>query len=178
MAYPLCGLDGGPTPKTHTFLPALITGPLTDTWRPNTLPNGTFKHVAHIVAHIGAGMMAGKPPALANVMVSPLGVVTRQSTAVLAAKGTRVIYALQIIRHHVTDELSVAWIASHVSRRTLERAFQADLGRGVYQEIQRRLETACGLLRQTPQRIRNIADALNFSSHQYFCQAFRTAFGK
>lgn len=81
---------------------------------------------------------------------------------------------------NITQDLSVNQIASHVgvNRRSLERAFRRDLGRGINQEYQRRrLEKAGQLLIQTDLSIADVSTALGFNAHTYFCRVFREAYG-
>lgn len=112
--------------------------------------------------------------------IQPVGVVTRKSTDVLAVSNPNVVAALRYIWDHITEDLSVDQIAERVgvSRRTLERAFKAELGRGINQELQRRrMDRARDLVVQTDLRIADIAAALGFNSHTYFGQMFRAAYG-
>jgi LacI family transcriptional regulator len=124
--------------------------------------------------------MAGESLDSTTVEVRPRGVVTRRSTDVLAAGDDNVVRALRFMWNHIDEDLSVDQIARavDVSRRTLERAFERELGRGVFAEFQRRrLDRACEMLIQTDLTIAEVAGALGFSSQNYFGQVFRKAFG-
>jgi len=75
---------------------------------------------------------------------------------------------------------SVDRIADHagVTRRTLERAFQKNIGRGVNAEFQRRrLERARDLLIQGDLPVTRIAVMLGYSAPSQFGRAFRLAYG-
>lgn len=125
-------------------------------------------------------LMEGGKPDETTVTVPPLGIVCRQSTDSLAASDPRVVRALRYMWDHVTESLSVEDIAERlgISRRTLEKAFRCDLGRGINAEFQRRrLEKACELLLKTDLRIAEIAAALGFSGLKYFGEAFQNAYG-
>ncbi len=125
-------------------------------------------------------LMQGQALEETTVQLPPLGVVTRQSTDVLAASDPFVVEALRFIRDNVERSLSVDQIASHVgaSRRTLERGFKRELGRGINQELQRRrLEKARQLLDQTEMQIGQISSMLCFESRHYFTRFFRRSFG-
>jgi LacI family transcriptional regulator len=125
-------------------------------------------------------LMAGQAVAQSTVKIPPAGVITRPSTDVLAASDPFVVQALRYMWDHVADDLSVDQIAQHVgtSRRSLEKAFKNDLGRGINAEFQRRrLDRACELLLNTDLRIGEVAASLNFSSQKYFCEAFGKAYG-
>lgn len=124
-------------------------------------------------------VMAGKTPAQNTIMIPPQTVVTRDSTDVLAATDMRVIKALRFMWEHVNEDLSVDQIAQHVgvSRRALEYAFKKDVQRGINEEFQRRrLEKARELIISSNLPIAEIAKAMSYSSHSYFCQIFKSAF--
>jgi LacI family transcriptional regulator len=124
-------------------------------------------------------LMEGKPVDPPCVQVPPRGVVTRQSTDVLAATDPRVVNALRFMWDHIHEDLSVDQIARHVgvTRRTLERAFSRDLSRGVREEFQRRrLDKARELIIQTDLPIARIAEALSFRSVTYLGRVFRETY--
>lgn len=125
-------------------------------------------------------LVAGQSLDQTTVMMPPITVVARQSTDVVAASDPHVVKALGFMWDHLGHDLSVAHIAHHagVSRRTLEKLFKRDLGRGINQEYQRRrLDKACDLLRLTSLPIRDIAGALGYSHLSVFTKAFRAAYG-
>lgn len=139
-----------------------------------------WKRILDTAATMLTRLLAGRPVDPTTVMVPPLGVVTRRSTDVLAATDPNVVRALRYIWDHITENPSVEQIARHVrmSRRSLERAFERELGRGIFAEFQRRrLEKAQQMLLQTDLRVSDISTALGYSSPNYFCQAYRKAFG-
>ena len=125
-------------------------------------------------------LMEGRPLEQTTIRIPPRGIVTRQSTDVLATTNPHVARALRFMWEHVNENLSVDQIADHtgVSRRSLQRAFTSALGRGISQELKRRrLERARELLTVTDLRIARIAELLGFSSQKYFCEAFHAANG-
>ena len=124
--------------------------------------------------------MAGESIAETTVVIPPKGIVTRESTDVLATSNPIVAQALRYMWDHLALNLSVDDIAKAVgvSRRKLERAFQQDLGRGVNQELlRRRLGRSCELLRTTRMPIAELAPVLGFGSKDYFQRAFRKTMG-
>ncbi|MBI1337153.1 MAG: helix-turn-helix domain-containing protein [Phycisphaera sp.] len=124
--------------------------------------------------------MEGKPIDRTCVQVPPLGVVTRPSTDVLAVSDPNVVKALRYMWDHIDRDLTVEKVVEHVliSRRSLERAFERELGRGIFAEFQRRrLDRACEMLNQTDLRIAQVSAALGFSSQNYFSQVFKRSFG-
>jgi LacI family transcriptional regulator len=127
-----------------------------------------------------ARLMEGRALEQTTIRILPLGVVSRQTTDTVASSDPYVSKALRFIWDHIDQDLSVDQIADHVgvARRTLERAFQRDLGRGINQEFRRRqMDRARELMLQTDLRIGDIAAMLSFSSTAAFCRLFRTTFG-
>jgi LacI family transcriptional regulator len=106
--------------------------------------------------------------------VPPIGVVTRQSTDVLAVDDSDVAVALRHIRQHAIDGLSVKELldAVPVNRRTLERRFVAVLGHTPLEEIRRvRLERAKTLL-QTDLPVYEVARRSGFATPEYMATSF------
>lgn len=139
-----------------------------------------WDRIADTAADMLVRLMDARPVDAPSVLIPPRGIITRRSTDVLAATDPLVVRALRYIWDHIAEDLTVDQIARHVgvSRRTLERSFQHDLGRGIYEEFKRRrLDKARELLVQSDLPIAQVASALNFSSHTYFGQLFRAAYG-
>lgn len=124
-----------------------------------------------------ARWIAGEAPKENVVHVAPRGIDIRQSTDNLASPNPTVAEALRFMWDHVHEDLSVTQIARHVGvhRRTLEKAFQQHLQRGINQEFQRRrLEKAAEMIVQSDHSIREIAASMSYSSSSQFIRAFRT----
>jgi AraC-like DNA-binding protein len=89
--------------------------------------------------------------------------------------------AVSLIHQQATDpSFNVTALARQMgcSREYLCRQFQHALGVSPSQALtQRRLDMACGLLRQTSEKLENVATACGFSSANYFCRTFRQHFG-
>ncbi len=127
-----------------------------------------------------AELMAGNPPPGATVFVAPGGIVARESTDVLATTNPAVRQALRLLWGRYDEDLSVDEIADAVGvrRRSLERCFRQELGRGVAAELNRwRLERCAELLRETPLTVTEIAPRVGFHSKEYLHAAFRRAYG-
>jgi len=125
-------------------------------------------------------LMAGEAASPAPVMIPPARVVARRSTEVLAVSDPAVARALRFMWDHLEQSLSVDNIAAEVgmSRRSLERAFRRELGRGVNAELRRRrLERCCELLKTTDTLIVDLAPLVGFRSADYLHAAFRRAYG-
>ena len=125
-------------------------------------------------------LMDGEPAPEEPILVAPTGVVTRQSTDVLALADVDAARALRYMWDHLAEPLQVADIAEAVglSRRKLERQFRTHLRRGVAEElIRKRLERACELLVQTQTPVKVIAEQVGFTSEKWFFVTFRKQMG-
>jgi LacI family transcriptional regulator len=114
------------------------------------------------------------------VLIAPHGVVSRQSTDVLAIDDPSVVRALRYIRTHAHHGIVVEDILREVpiSRRSLEIQFRSYLGRSPAEEIRRvRLERGRQLLGRRELSITEIALACGFSNATRFGVAFRKSFG-
>jgi len=111
--------------------------------------------------------------------ISPLGVVVRQSTDVIAVDDPQLVSIVRFIRNNALQGIHVAEVARQfdISRRTLERRFRQHFGRTVDQEITSlRLEHAKFLLRETQLPIAEIGEQTGFDPH-YFTKAFHRIVG-
>lgn len=137
---------------------------------PNFLAQG--RAAARLLERLMDGQNAPAEP----VLIPPTGIVTRQSTDVLALPDVDTARALRYMWTHLLEPLNVRKVAeaAAVSRRKLERHFQAYLGRTVNEELNRkRIERGCDLLRGTDLPVGEIARQVGFSSSAYFCVVFR-----
>lgn len=93
----------------------------------------------------------------------------------------RIADAVSLIQQQALDPLfNVQSLASQMqcSREYLSRQFRHALGVSPSEAIiARRLETACTLMRQSQDKLVNIAHASGFSSANYFCRTFRQHYG-
>jgi len=125
-------------------------------------------------------LMDAEPAPAEPILIPPTGVVTRQSTDVLALPDVDTARALRYMWEHLAEPLRVNDIAGAVavSRRKLERHFRKYLGRSVTEELTRkRIERSCELLRTTKLTGRNIARRVGFDTQTYFGRIFRKAMG-
>jgi len=124
--------------------------------------------------------MAGKPGPKAAVSVAPTEIVVRDSSDVLATTDPSVARAVRFLWDHCAENVGVDEVASAVGipRRTLERAFHEQLGRGVNAELhRRRLERCCELLKTTKLSVTDLAPLAGFRSTHYLHVSFRRAYG-
>ncbi|MEO1615397.1 MAG: DNA-binding transcriptional regulator [Planctomycetota bacterium] len=126
-------------------------------------------------------MMAGQDVPPDGHLIDPLGVMTRQSTDVLAIDDSDVAIALQFIRENhwrgidVSDVLAV----SSLSRRVLDKRFRATIGRTPHQEIMRlRLDRVKRMLVETELPVAEIAGRCGFENPEYMPVVFRRETGQ
>lgn len=121
-------------------------------------------------------MMAGEKVADEKLITKPLGIVTRQSTDVLAIDDQPIAAALRYIREHANENIRVSEVLRVVpmSRRVFERRFQKAIGRTPHQEIQRvRTRRIEQLLSETDLSICKIADLCGFEHAEYMAAVFK-----
>jgi LacI family transcriptional regulator len=114
------------------------------------------------------------------IAVTPLGIITRQSTDTFAIDNHDLLKALGFIRENATRAIRVEDVLEAVpmSRRTLERLFQEQLGRSPAEEIRRvRLDRAKHLLATTDLTVPKVAVASGFSTGHYLATVFRQEMG-
>jgi LacI family transcriptional regulator len=123
-------------------------------------------------------LLVGRTPT--SRFLPPLGVVTRQSSDLIAVEEPEVAAALRFIADHAHEPIRVHDVvrAVPVARRTLEARFRARLGRSLLDEIQRvHLERAKHLLLTTDWAMPRIAEASGFSDAKRFATVFGQAEG-
>ncbi|MFW5844637.1 MAG: substrate-binding domain-containing protein [Planctomycetota bacterium] len=126
-------------------------------------------------------LMQGAPPPPAPVRLAPRGVVTRASSETLAGADAVLIRTWSWLRAHASDEdLRIADLvaASGVSRRSLERRVQAQVGFGLQEALWRtRVAIAKGLLAESDQDLLGIALDSGFRSASAFATVFKRSTG-
>ncbi len=125
-------------------------------------------------------MVAGRSVPDVLALESP-GVVMRESTAGLETTDPRLAQAVAFIRENAVENIGVDDVAAAVplSRSALEKCFRRELRRSIGQYLRQiRIETACGLLRDTDLPLAEVADRSGFSYLSYFCRAFRKHTGQ
>ena len=125
-------------------------------------------------------LMRGEAPPSSAILIPPRGVITRQSTDILAISDPYVAQALHIIRRRACSRINVQSLLEELplSRRSLEQRFRQFLGRSPWAEIQRvRIEQAKILLAETDLTAEVISHRTGFSKPAYFSTAFRNQTG-
>jgi LacI family transcriptional regulator len=127
-----------------------------------------------------AELMAGSPRHRERILVPPRGIAARQSTAALAVDDPAVAAAWRLIRERACDGLQVADLVRAVglSRRVLDRRFEASTGRTPHAEIARvRIERMRQLLLETDLTFAEIARRTGFEHVEYATVFFRRETG-
>jgi LacI family transcriptional regulator len=124
-------------------------------------------------------MMAGDPVEPGVRLIRPTGIVTRQSSDVLATADAEVSTAVRFIRDHACDGIKVEDLlrAIPISRRVLESRFRKMLGRTPHDEILRvQLQRVKQLLEETDLPLAMIADRAGFKHVEYLSVVFKRHF--
>jgi LacI family transcriptional regulator len=114
-------------------------------------------------------------------MVSPKGVVRRESTSLFIHDDPDVAAALRFLYQHACDGITVEDVCGHValSRRRFEQRFRAAVGRPPGEEIRRlRLERAKALLGETQMSLVEITRRCGYGHTPALTTAFRRAVGQ
>ena len=127
-----------------------------------------------------AQMMAGQKSEIFDERVEPLGVVTRQSTDILAMGDKNVAAAVSYIREHACHGINVEHVLKQAfaSRSQLEKKFRRYIGRSPQAEI-RRVQVAKirQLLFETDFPLKKIAELTGFEYVEYMCVVFKRLTG-
>jgi LacI family transcriptional regulator len=121
-------------------------------------------------------LMSGGRRPRRSILIPPRGVITRQSSDILASADPAVVAAARYVRAHVHQPLAVPDLAraAGVSRKTLETRFRSALGRTPRQEILRaRLERVRDLLLRTDWPLKRVAAESGFTYPEHLHAVFR-----
>ncbi|OYP37071.1 xylose operon transcription regulator XylR [Rhodopirellula sp. MGV] len=114
-------------------------------------------------------------------LLPPKGIVSRQSTDIVAISDKDVAEAVRFIRDHYCEPINVQDLLERIpiSRRMLESRFREILGRTPHQEIlRRRIDQIQYLLANTDLSLSQIARQTGFQNQEYMSVAFRRAVGQ
>jgi len=147
---------------------------------PLSTVNINTQQIGYEAAALLDRIMAGEPAPQQPLLLAPSGVVSRESTDVLATEDRELAAALRMIREQACDGLRLKDFArkTGLSRRELERRIHKLLGRSPKQEITRvQMERAKQLLTETDLPAARIAERCGFSQPKYFSQVFHSKVG-
>lgn len=140
------------------------------------------ERIGYEAAELLDSLMNGKQkPGPLEVLVEPVGIVTRQSTDVLAIDQPQVVAALRYIREHACKGISVEDVLRHVpvARSVLERQFRRFVNRSPQEEIRQvQLKRACQLLAETDLSLAQIAPLAGFRHAEYLSVVFKRLTGE
>lgn len=110
------------------------------------------------------------------ITVTPIRIVTRQSTNTMAVEDQNIVSAIRYIRQNKHKPLRVQDVVDAVciSRRALQRKFKTHLHSSLHMEINNvRCSVIEQLLLETTMSISQIAEKLNFSGEQNLARFFK-----
>lgn len=113
-------------------------------------------------------------------LIPPKGVAVAASTDHLATSDPVIAKAVELIRLHACQNLTVEALCTHlgISRRSLERRFRKALNKSLNDQITKvRIDRASAFLEKSDLPIGEIADKCGFASIYYFSRAFKNATG-
>ncbi|HWA84718.1 MAG TPA: DNA-binding transcriptional regulator [Opitutus sp.] len=128
-----------------------------------------------------AELMARRKPETLERRVEPVGVVTRQSTDILAMGDKNVATAVSYIREHACHGITVEHVLreAFASRSQLEKKFRRYIGRSPQAEIRRvQVEKIRQLLFETNFPLKKIAELAGFEHVEYMCVVFKRLTGE
>jgi len=124
-------------------------------------------------------MLEGEPPER-PVYIKPRCVISRQSTDVVAVEDDAIATAMEFIREHASEPISVREVlqATSVSRRSLENRFKRVTGHTPLEEIHRvRVELGKQYLARTDRTVSDVAASSGFRSAKRFSAVFQKLTG-
>ena len=127
-------------------------------------------------AELLADILAGRKVKNFDQRVEPIGVITRQSSDVLAINDRNLASALSFIRERACHGITVAEVVRHAfaSRSQLEKKFRRHVGRSPQAEIRRvQLTKIRQLLLETDFPLKKIAELTGFEHTEYMCVLFK-----
>jgi LacI family transcriptional regulator len=146
----------------------------------SSVATNAFQSGYEAAGHL-AEMMDGRMPDVIDRRIEPVGVVTRQSTDVLAIGDRKVAAAVSYIREHACRGISVENVLDQAfaSRSRLEKKFRKYLGRSPQAEIRRvQVSRIRQLLFETDYPLKQIAELTGFEHVEYMCVLFKRITGE
>lgn len=144
----------------------------------SVVPNA--ERVGYEAAVLLDRLMAGGAPWSEDLRIPPIGVVTRQSSDVVAVDDPVIARAVRFIRERACAGIAVEDVLADlpVSRSVLERGFRRYLGHSPHEEIRRvRLKRVRQLLAETDWPLERIAEATGYEHPEYMMVQFKRVVG-
>jgi LacI family transcriptional regulator len=139
-----------------------------------------WREVGRSAATLVHRALSGKLGASERIVIAPLTVVARRSSELLAVDDALVARAVEWIRAHARQRLTVPTVARAVAsgRHRLERAFRRVLGRTIQAEIRRaRVDAAKRLLERSRASVAEVAKQAGFKTASLLTAAFQRELG-
>jgi len=140
-----------------------------------SIEQGRFA-IGHTAASLLDQLLKGRKPGRLLHVIPPLGVVTRQSTNLIATSDAGISRILRLIRDQACAGLTAGALAGRmrISRTTLDNRLKAAIGRTADLEIRRvRVALAESLLTHTTLPLRDIATQSGLGNEQYLCEVWK-----
>ena len=140
-----------------------------------------LERIGYLAADMLATALMRRSAPQDRVIVPPRGIEMRASTDSLITADPDLREALRVIRTRACTGIDIDELAeaTALTRRTLERRFQKELGRSIHEEILRvRIGAARRLLAETDGKLHKIAVETGFSDVASFCHAFKRITGE
>jgi len=139
-----------------------------------------WQELGRTAARLVRGALLGKQSSAHRTVLSPLGVVARRSTELLAIDDPLVESAVRWVRENAERRVNVSMVARAVGggRQRLERRFRAVLGRTIHDEIRRaHVDLAKRLLETTTDTLVQVSKQSGFTNAALLSVAFRREVG-
>jgi len=139
-----------------------------------------YEDIGYRAGAVMDDILRGKDVRLDTTLIDPIGVITRQSTAIFAVDDPRLAEALSYIRDHACDPCAVDDVLRNLalSRRWLEVRFNKVFSRTPHEMITVvRMDRARQLLRDPDQTLKEVAQKSGYVHLQNFVSAFRRSVG-
>ncbi len=139
-----------------------------------------WREVGRSAAKLVHAALSGKASATERIVVAPVTVIARRSSELLAVDDALVARAVEWIRAHAGQRLTVPTVARAVAsgRHRLERAFRRVLGRTIQAEIRRaRVDAAKRLLEASRSTLSEVAKLAGFKTASLLTAAFQRELG-
>jgi LacI family transcriptional regulator len=139
-----------------------------------------YERIGYASAKLLQSLMDGNKPPTKPILVSPQGLVVRESTDFYAVQDELVAAALKFISTNSHRRIGQDDVSRAVSAetRTLQLRFRKALNRPIAAEIRRvRIERAKRELAQSDRRLADIARDVGFGGSMRMCEVFRRELG-
>jgi len=136
--------------------------------------------VGYQAAEVLDSLITGGMPPDYKIAFEPTGIVTRQSTDILAIDDREVVQAVRFIRSNARRNIRVGDVVAQtcLSVRALQQRFRQAIGCSITQEIHHvRIRQMADLLINTNQSVSQIAHDLAFNYANHISRAFRKEMG-